>query len=264
MKANHPKGWDAKPQASELERRVYKMTGRKTPLRVISIFLAFIVWGLFFPSVTNGSVNVETADLGDVAVGSTSVIPLQITNTGSSTLILYFNYEHYSCNFSLPPQELLLQPGGTVNVEISWTPAEGSEGTTCSDTLKVFNGRDLLETVLVTGRAVEAGGPKGDPNGTIVIGERDTGVMDRLHEGRLISERIEECAAEAKNHGQFVRCVSALANELKKAEIISGKDRWALQICAALEKFPHRPRSKLRWHRLDKGRAHQCLRRSYR
>jgi hypothetical protein len=232
------------------------MTARKTPLQVISIFLTFIVSGLFFPSVTNGSVNVESADFGDVAVGSTSVIPLAITNTGSSTLILYFKYENYSCDFSRPPQELVLQPGETVDAKISWTPTEGSEGTTCSDTLKVFNGGELLETVLVTGRAVEAGGAKGNPNGTIVIGERDTGVVDRLHDGKLISQRIDDCAAEAKNHGQFVRCVSALANELKKAGSISGKDRWALQICAALEKFPHRPRSKVRWYRLDKRRPH--------
>ena len=213
------------------------MAARKTPLRVISIFLAFVVWGLFFPSVTNGSVDVETADFGDVAVGSTSVIPLQIINTGSSTLILYFSYENYSCNFSLPPQELVLQPGDTVKVEISWAPAEGSEGTSCSDTLKVFNGSDLLGAVLLTGRAVDASGPARNPDNTIIIGECDTGVVDRLHEGTLISERIEECAAKAKNHGQFVRCIRDLMNKLEKAGVISGKEKGAIQSSAAKAKL---------------------------
>ena len=119
------------------------MTVQKTPLTVLSILVAFIAWGVFFPSLISGSVHVETADFGDVAVGSSSTIPLHITNTGSSTLILYFRYENYTCNFTLPRQELLLQPGTTVDVEIRWTPPEGSEGTTCSDLLCVIYGRDL-------------------------------------------------------------------------------------------------------------------------
>jgi hypothetical protein len=213
------------------------MTAPKTPLRVISIFLAFVVWGLFFPSVTNGSVDVETADFGHVAVGSTSVIPLQINNTGSSTLILYFSYENCSCNFSLPPQELVLQPGDTVDLKISWAPPEGSEGTTCSGTLKVFNGPDLLGALLLTGRAVDASGPARNPNSTIIIGECDTGVVDRLHEGTLISEWIEECAAKAKNHGQFVRCIRDLMNKLKEAGVISGKEKGAIESSAAKAKI---------------------------
>ena len=212
------------------------MAAWKRSLMVLSVSLAFIAWGLFFPSLTNGSVHVETADFGEVVVGSSSAIPLHITNTGLSTLILYFDYENDSCKFTRPQQELLLQPGTTVVVEILWTPAEGSEGTTCSDILKVNYGRDLYETVLVTGRAVDASGPARDPNSKIIIGERDTGVVDRLHEGKLISKWVDECAADARNHGQFVSCVAHLTNELKKAEIITGKEKDALQRCAAKAK----------------------------
>jgi len=212
------------------------MAARKRSLMVLSVSLAFITWGVFFPSLTNGSVHVETAEFGEVAVGSSSAIPLHITNTGSSTLILYFRYENYSCNFTLPRQELLLQPGTTVDVEIRWTPPEGSEGTTCSDLLYVKYG-DLYETVLVTGRAVDASGPARNPTSTIVIGECDTGVVDRLHEGKLISEWIDDCAADVKSHGQFVRCISDLTNELKKAGIISGKEKGAIQSLAAKAKL---------------------------
>ncbi len=213
------------------------MATLKKPLVVVSIFLAFIAWGVFFPGLTNGSVLVETADFGDVAVGSTSAIPLHITNTGSSTLILYFRYENYSCNFSLPRQEIVLQPGKIVDVEIRWTPSEVG---ICSDILHVIYGRDLSETVLVRGRAVEAGGPDQEPdkdvNRRIVIGECDTGVVGRRYEGKFISELIDECADGAKNHGQFVRCVADLTNDLKKAGIISGKEKGAIQRCAAQAK----------------------------
>ena len=211
------------------------MAARKRSLMVLSVSLAFIAWGVFFPTLTNGSVHVETADFGEVVVGSSSAIPLHITNTGSSTLILYFRYENYSCNFSLPPQELVLQPGDSVKVEISWTPSEGSEGSTCSDLLYVKYG-DLYETVLVTGRAVDASGPARNPNSTIVIGEYDTGVVDRLYEGKSISEWIGECAADTTNHGQFVSCVAHLTNELKKAGIISGKEKGAIQSCGASDR----------------------------
>ena len=215
------------------------MATLKKPLVVVSIFLAFIAWGVFFPGLTNGSILVETADLGDVAVGSSSAIPLHITNTGGSTLILYFRYENYSCDFSLPRQEILLQPGKIVDVEIRWTPSEVG---VCSDILHVIYGRDLSETVLVRGRAVEADGPDQEPdkdvNRRIVIGECDTGVVDRLYEGKLISELIDDCAAGVKNHGQFVRRVADLTNELKRAGIISGKDKGRLRSSAAQANIP--------------------------
>jgi len=232
------------------------MAGEKRSLTVLIIFLAFIAWGVFFPNITTGSVSPETADFGDVAVGSTGSIPLEISNTGSSTLILYFKYEHYSCGFSLPPQETVLQPNTSMKVDVSWTPPEGSEGNTCSDTLKVIYGADLYETVLVTGNAVPAGGNR-DPKSTIVIGEFDTGVVDRLYDGKLISEWIGACAAGAKNRCRFVRCVSALTNELKKAGIISCQDKRAIQRCAAQVKLRQRPRSKVPRCGLTKRRAHQ-------
>ena len=235
------------------------MAGEKRSLTVLTILLAFIVWGVFYPSITTGSVSPETAVFGDVAVGSTGSIPLEIENTGSSTLILNLRFENYSCNFFLSQQsDISLNPGVSVTVDISWTPAEGSEGTTCSDTLNIINGYDYenpLETVLVTGNAVPAGSKK-DPNSTIVIGEYDTGVVDRFYDEKLISEWIGACAAGAKNRGRFVRCVSALTNELKKEGIISCQDKGAIQRCAAQVKIRQRSRSKVPRSGLTKRRAH--------
>jgi hypothetical protein len=206
------------------------MTTWKRSLMVVSFSLALIAWGALFPTLTIGSdVQVGTADFGEVVVGSTSTIPLQITNTGSMSVILYLWFDNYSCSFFLDRQsDILLNPGGSITVNMSWTPPEGSEGTTCSDTLNVFYGE--TETVLVTGTAVEAGAlPKDLTPDTISIGEYNTEILDRDYEGTSISELISACAADVKNHGQFVSCVTHLTNELKEAEVITGEEKSAIQ-----------------------------------
>ena len=68
---------------------------------------------------------------------------------------------------------------------------------------------------------------------TIVINGCDTGVFDVLYDGMRISELIEVIYFEAKNHGQFVRGVALLTNELMKAGIITGEEKGKIQSCAA-------------------------------
>jgi hypothetical protein len=216
------------------------MATRKRSLMVLSVFLGFIAWGALFPTLTIGSdLQVGTADFGEVAVGSTSTIPLEITNTGSMSVILYLWFENNSCSFLLDRQsDILLNPGVSITLNMSWTPPEGSEGTTCSDTLNVFYGE--AQTVLVTGTAVDASAlPKDLTPDMISIGECDTGVENQDYEGTCISELIYDCKAAAKNHGQFVSCIADLTNELKKDGVISGKEKAAIQSCADKAKFAH-------------------------
>jgi hypothetical protein len=219
------------------------MTTWKRSLMVLSFSLALIAWGALFPTLTIGSdVQVGTADFGEVAVGSTSTIPLEITNTGRMSVILYLWFENNSCSFLLDRQsDILLNPGpdNSITVNMSWTPPEGSEGTTCSATLVVFY--DYLKptlTVLVTGTAVEAGQSPRTLNTTIVIGECDTGVENYPYdEESTVLDLISECAAAAKNHGQFVSCVTHLANELKEDGVISDTEKGAIHSCAVKAKI---------------------------
>jgi len=74
--------------------------------------------------------------------------------------------------------------------------------------------------------------------GTIVIDGCDTGVLDRNYNGKSITEMILECADNAKNHGQFVSCVAELTNTLKKAGVITGAEKGAIQSCAAQSNLP--------------------------
>ena len=74
---------------------------------------------------------------------------------------------------------------------------------------------------------------------TVAIDECYTGVENRvLSDGRTISERIEECMEEVEKHGEFVRNVAHLLNELKKAGIITGQEMGAIQSCAAKADIP--------------------------
>lgn len=77
---------------------------------------------------------------------------------------------------------------------------------------------------------------------SITIDGCDTGVLDVLFSDESgiysISDMIAGCAAEAGNHGEFVSCVAHLTNTLKKAGVISGKEKGAIQSCAAHAAIP--------------------------
>ena len=70
--------------------------------------------------------------------------------------------------------------------------------------------------------------------GNITIAGCDTGVQDFLQaSGTLMSESIEACAVQATKHGEFVSCVAALTNAAQKAGSITGRQKGAIQSCAA-------------------------------
>lgn len=68
---------------------------------------------------------------------------------------------------------------------------------------------------------------------TIVIDGCDTGIQDFVYEEQLVSEHLADFAATAKNHGAFVSRVAKLTNKLKKARLLTGKQKGVLVSCAA-------------------------------
>ena len=71
--------------------------------------------------------------------------------------------------------------------------------------------------------------------GTIIIDGCDTGVLDReIEQGITMSDLIEECASDGDGrHGEFVSCVAKITNEWKKDDLIKGREKGAMQSCAA-------------------------------
>ncbi|MGK0184490.1 MAG: hypothetical protein ACI9R3_000262 [Verrucomicrobiales bacterium] len=81
--------------------------------------------------------------------------------------------------------------------------------------------------------------PESDLSATVVIDGCDSGGVNVLFDdGCTISDHIAKCAAGADNHGDFVSCVAHLTNILKKAGLITGKQKGAIQKCAAQSDIP--------------------------
>ena len=96
-----------------------------------------------------------------------------------------------------------------------------------------FTGKDIVSGNYSIGYATAA-----PP--VIVIDGCDTGVLDRKLEGdSSISSCIAECASNATNHGQFLRCVASLTRKLQKKGIITGEEEGAILSCAAQANIPN-------------------------
>ena len=76
--------------------------------------------------------------------------------------------------------------------------------------------------------------PESNLNNTVVIDSCDSGVRNTLLEsGCTISDMIAGLTEGSGNHGDFVNSVSHMTNGLKKANIITGTEKGAIQSCAA-------------------------------
>lgn len=74
---------------------------------------------------------------------------------------------------------------------------------------------------------------------TVVIDGCDSGVTNTLFDdGCTMADLLAECAEDAKNHGQYVSCVAKLTNGWKKDGDITGKQKGAIQSCAAKAELP--------------------------
>lgn len=64
------------------------------------------------------------------------------------------------------------------------------------------------------------------------------GIPDLEYNGQSLSEIVDKCAVDARNHGKFVSCVNKIANQLKKEHMISGKEKGKITSCAAKSSLP--------------------------
>jgi len=80
--------------------------------------------------------------------------------------------------------------------------------------------------------------PESDLSATVLINGVNTGIPNTTNPSGctfadLVQEMIDECLDDAKNHGQFVSCVSHETNILKRAKTITGKQKGKIQSIVA-------------------------------
>ena len=77
--------------------------------------------------------------------------------------------------------------------------------------------------------------PTSDLSATVLINGVNTGINNTEANpagctfADLVQEMIDTCLDDAKNHGQFVSCVSHETNILKRAKTITGQQKGKIQ-----------------------------------
>ena len=81
--------------------------------------------------------------------------------------------------------------------------------------------------------------PESNLLATVLINGVNTGIANTTANpagctfADLVEEMIDTCLEDAKNHGQFVSCVSHETNILKRAKTITGKQKGKIQSIVA-------------------------------
>ena len=94
-----------------------------------------------------------------------------------------------------------------------------TDGDGIEDALDECPGSDLGPTVFINGINTGIANTGANPAGCTFAD--------------IVEEMILTCQAEAKNHGNFVSCVSHETNILKRAKTITGKQKGKIQSIAA-------------------------------
>lgn len=79
----------------------------------------------------------------------------------------------------------------------------------------------------------------GIPSCIIVIDGCDTGVRNQMVENSMMQTLIDQCAVNAKNHGQYVSRVAKLTEGWQAAGLISMEEKDAIMECAAKSGIPY-------------------------
>lgn len=120
-------------------------------LRIVTVLLAFAL--LVWPSIGMGqTITCSSADFGDVVVGTTESIVVEVRNTGMDDF--YFNYSWASnpCDLAANGTPgLVLSHDQSTQIAIEWTPSEPGQ---CSAQLQILNRRAQAAVIEITGNAI--------------------------------------------------------------------------------------------------------------
>lgn len=206
----------------------------KMVVRILSISLALIFLGMVAICLAFEATTPTSVEFGEVAVGNEepAVFALLINNPNPSfAMTVNLSLVNGVCGFSVEPAEIELAPNGSGNTTVFYKPTGVGY---CEDDLSVYYGRGQPVLVHVTGTGVPAG-----PS-TVIIDGQDTGVENKTYQGETVSYWLDALAAEARNHGQYVRGVALMVRKMHKADVLSREDMKVIMKAAAHANIPPR------------------------
>ena len=224
------------------------MVKKRLAMRMVTIFVALIVCGMFFPNpargVTGDDLSSENWEVGDDAyivkfkdlkLDEESSIPVEITNKSDKILKLLPQFKSDGkCELGFTytgPWMIGVEPEKSLFLNFTYTPTNYEE---CEATLDIAdmlnvdpetNKMAIVATITVIG-VLEEPGEEPRTLGKIVIGDVTTMVDDRMADAEnSVGDMIQECVDTAYTPGHLVRCVGLLARELWREQILSSQDR---------------------------------------
>jgi hypothetical protein len=227
------------------------MVKKRMAMRMVTIFVALIVCGMFFPGLARGatgdsplSTDKYTVEFKDLQLNEESSIPVKITNMSDAplTLIPQFSSEG-DCQFGYeyPGSDVSwiihLAARDSLDITFTYTPSNYDE---CGAEFVIIDTvGTVLATIDVTGILEEV---TEDPKTfeTIDIGGFPTSVVDRLideHTNSTLQQMIDYCKDEFERHdqrrGKLVRCIAWTTGELLRAGKIEKEEMLEFRKAAA-------------------------------
>jgi hypothetical protein len=223
------------------------MVKKRMAMRMVTIFMALIVCGMFFPGLARGedpNVNAVlteggnaalNVDIGDVVLGDQKITSVGITNqstTSTYTVTLLLNSDADCPNeftHNADPIVTNFEPGAILNVDVMFTPSDLGA---CSAELQIayYGSAGGLVEINFTGNGIEEAP---DSFGPVLIGKFATTVTDRLipTDGTTpstLQEMVDECDDDSDRRGEFVSCVARATGELMRAGLVKRDERREL------------------------------------
>jgi hypothetical protein len=214
----------------------------KVVAKILSISVALMVSVILSPGVASGELSGETQiNVGEVVLNEPAVWELELgnINPNADITVQLTVFPDAGCGVEVSSDSLSILRDRSQILEVTYV---ASETGLCAVTILMYwFGYDEVQDENVSGFhtvVMEGNGREGNVVQMIMVDGRDTGVVDLNWGDQSISDWIAECAANAKNHGEFVSRVAELMDDMKKAGIITGKDRGIIQSFAAKAKIP--------------------------
>jgi hypothetical protein len=200
----------------------------------------------------------DTYDFGAIPVGENAGGTFSITNDWSMPIevnltITESNSQGYSLDPATPLTSTTIEvpAGGTMPFEIVFAPTEEGVEYTASFTA-VYGWTTLMTLELAGVGAAPAPVDQTSKMEPIVLGNCNTGIMDREYCDGMLSESIEECIASMDYHGSALRCLGKLSRELHQQKILNRTEIKSLQRCAAKALIEQHKENQKNWYQQKK------------